>query len=109
MKLFLFLFILQIVVISCATKQKETQSNPNLLVIDLDDIKTKETVKASDFFKNPKSIILETNEKSLIGNMQRMMNRITLVSLLKQSGADEQSIKQLNRILQGIKKPEADA
>ena len=69
MKLFLFLFILQIVVISCATKQKETQSNPNLLVIDLDDIKTKETVKASDFFKNPKSIILETNEKSLIGNI----------------------------------------
>ena len=38
--------------------------------------------------------------------LQRMMNRITLVSLLKQSGADEESIKQLNRILQGIKKPE---
>ena len=38
--------------------------------------------------------------------LQRMMNRITLVSLLKQSGADEQSIKQLNRILQGIKKTE---
>ena len=69
MKLFLFLFILQIVVISCATKQKETQSNPDLLIIDLDDIKTKETVKASDFFKNPKSILLETNEKSLIGNI----------------------------------------
>ena len=41
--------------------------------------------------------------------LQRMMNRITLVSLLKQSGADEQSIKQLNRILQGIKKTEANA
>ena len=40
--------------------------------------------------------------------LQRMMNRITLVSLLKQSGADEQSIKQLNRILQGIKKPEVN-
>ena len=37
-----------------------------------------------------------------------MMNRITLVSLLKQSGADEESIKQLNRILQGIKKPEVN-
>lgn len=72
MKLFLFLFILHIVVISCTTKQKETQSNPNLLVIDLDDLKTKETVKASDFFKNPKSIILETNEKSLIGNIQQI-------------------------------------
>ncbi len=36
--------------------------------------------------------------------LQRMMNRITLVSLLKQAGADEQSMKQLNRILQGIKK-----
>lgn len=69
MKLFLFLFILQVVVVSCATKQQETQSNPDLLIIDLDDIKTKETVKASDFFKNPKSIILETNEKSLIGNI----------------------------------------
>ena len=72
MKLFLFLFILQIVVISCATKQKETQNNPDLLIIDLDDIKTKETVKASDFFKNPKSIILETNEKSLIGNIKQI-------------------------------------
>lgn len=72
MKLFLFLFILQIVVVSCATKQHETQSNPDLLIIDLDDIKTKETVKASDFFKNPKSIILETNEKSLIGNIKQI-------------------------------------
>lgn len=72
MKLFLFLFVLQIVVISCATKQKETQSNSNLLIIDLDDIKTKETVKASDFFKNSKSIILETNENSLIGNIKQI-------------------------------------
>lgn len=72
MKLFLFLFILQIMVISCATKQKETQNNPDLLIIDLDDIKTKEMVKASDFFKNPKSIILETNEKSLIGNIKQI-------------------------------------
>ena len=40
--------------------------------------------------------------------LQRMMNRITLVSLLKQSGADEESIKQLNRILQGIKKTEVN-
>ena len=36
--------------------------------------------------------------------LQRMMGRMTLISLLKQSGADEESIKQLNRILQGIKK-----
>lgn len=36
--------------------------------------------------------------------LQRMMGRMTLVSLLKQSGADEESIKQINRILQGIKK-----
>ena len=72
MKLFLFLFILQVVVVSCTTKQQETQSNPDLLIIDLDDIKTKETVKASDFFKNPKSIILETNEKSLIGNIKQI-------------------------------------
>lgn len=72
MKSFLFLFILQIVVISCATKSKETPSHSNLLIIDLDDIKTKEMVKASDFFKNPKSIILETNEKSLIGNIKQV-------------------------------------
>lgn len=81
MKLFLFLFILQIVIISCATKQKETQSNPNLLIVDLDNIKTKETVKASDFFKNPKSIILETNEKSLIGDIKQIYindNRIVV-------------------------------
>ncbi|MDD4849116.1 MAG: glycoside hydrolase family 2 TIM barrel-domain containing protein [Gemmiger sp.] len=36
--------------------------------------------------------------------LQRMMGRMTLLSMLKQSGADEQSIKQLNRVLQGIQK-----
>ena len=36
--------------------------------------------------------------------LQRMMGRMTMISLLKQSGADEQSIKQLNRVLQGIRK-----
>lgn len=36
--------------------------------------------------------------------LQRMMGRMTLVSLLKQSGADDESIRQLNRVLQGIKK-----
>ena len=36
--------------------------------------------------------------------LQRMMGRITMVSLLKQAGADEESIKQLNRVLQGIRK-----
>ena len=36
--------------------------------------------------------------------LQRMMGRMTMISLLKQSGADEQSIKGLNRVLQGIKK-----
>ena len=32
--------------------------------------------------------------------LQRMMGRMTLISLLKQSGADDESIKQVNRILQ---------
>ena len=36
--------------------------------------------------------------------LQRMMGRMTMLSLLKQGGADEESIKQLNRILQGIRK-----
>ena len=36
--------------------------------------------------------------------LQRMMSRMTLISLLKQAGADEQSMKQMNRILQGIRK-----
>ena len=36
--------------------------------------------------------------------LQRMMGRMTMISLLKQSGADEASIRQLNRILQGIRK-----
>ena len=69
MKLFLFLFISQIVFTSCATKQQEIQSNRAFLTVDLDNIKAKETIKASEFFKNPKSIILETNENSLIGNI----------------------------------------
>ena len=36
--------------------------------------------------------------------LQRMMARMTMISLLKQSGADEQSIKGLTRVLQGIRK-----
>ncbi|MBQ8953845.1 MAG: glycoside hydrolase family 2 protein [Clostridia bacterium] len=36
--------------------------------------------------------------------LQRMMGRMTLMSLLKQAGADEESMKQLNRVLQGIRK-----
>ena len=37
--------------------------------------------------------------------LQRMMGRMTLVSLLKQAGnIDEESVKQLNRVLQSIKK-----
>ncbi|MDE5932747.1 MAG: glycoside hydrolase family 2 protein, partial [Lachnospiraceae bacterium] len=40
--------------------------------------------------------------------LQRMMGRMTLISLLKQAGdIDEESIKQLNRILQKIKKKES--
>ena len=34
----------------------------------------------------------------------KMMAKMTMESLLKQGGADEQSMKQLNRILQGIRK-----
>lgn len=36
--------------------------------------------------------------------LQRMMGRMTMLSLLNQGGADEQSIRQLNRVLQGIRK-----
>ncbi len=36
----------------------------------------------------------------------RMMGRMTLLSMLKQSGASAESIQQLDRVLQGIKKPE---
>ena len=36
--------------------------------------------------------------------LQRMMGRMTMLSLLKQAGADEESIKQLNRVQQGIRK-----
>ncbi len=36
--------------------------------------------------------------------LQRMMGRQTLVSLFKQGGVDDESIRQVNRILQGIKK-----
>ena len=36
--------------------------------------------------------------------LQCMLGRMTLISLLKQGGADEESVKQLNRVLQGIRK-----
>ncbi len=39
--------------------------------------------------------------------LQRMMGRMTLISLLKQAGnIEEESIRQLNRVLQGIRKTE---
>ena len=34
----------------------------------------------------------------------RMMSRMTMLSLLKQGGTDEEGIRQVNRILQGIRK-----
>jgi len=37
-------------------------------------------------------------------NLQKMLGRMTLISLLKQAGADEEQVKGLNRVLQGIKK-----
>ena len=36
----------------------------------------------------------------------RMMGRMTLLSMLKQAGADIEQIQQLNRVLQSIKKPQ---
>lgn len=36
--------------------------------------------------------------------LQKMMGKMKMISLLKQGGADEESIKQLNRVLQGIRK-----
>ncbi len=41
---------------------------------------------------------------ALAAMMQRAMQRMTIESMLKQGGADVESIKQLNRVLQGIKK-----
>ena len=36
--------------------------------------------------------------------MERAMQRMTVESMLKQAGTDAESIKQLNRVLQGIRK-----
>ncbi|MFQ7444451.1 MAG: hypothetical protein ACLRNA_10315 [Gemmiger formicilis] len=36
--------------------------------------------------------------------MERAMQRMTVESMLKQAGADAESIRQLNRVLQGIKR-----
>ena len=41
---------------------------------------------------------------ALVAMMQRAMQRMTVESMLKQGGADSESMKQLNRVLQGIKK-----
>ena len=41
---------------------------------------------------------------ALVAMMERAMKRMTIESMLKQAGADAESIKQLNRVLQGIKK-----
>ena len=36
--------------------------------------------------------------------LQKMMAKMTLISLLKQAGADEETVKNLNRVLQAIRK-----
>ena len=41
---------------------------------------------------------------ALVAMMERAMKRMTIESMLKQAGADTESMKQLNRVLQGIKK-----
>ena len=41
---------------------------------------------------------------ALVAMMERAMQRMTVEGMLKQAGADAESIKQLNRVLQGIKK-----
>lgn len=41
---------------------------------------------------------------ALVAMMERAMQRMTVESMLKQAGTDAESIKQLNRVLQGIKK-----
>ncbi len=41
---------------------------------------------------------------ALVAMMERAMKRMTIESMLKQAGADVESMKQLNRVLQGIKK-----
>jgi beta-galactosidase len=41
---------------------------------------------------------------ALVAMMQRAMQRMTIEGMLKQAGADTESMKQLNRILQGIHK-----
>ena len=41
---------------------------------------------------------------ALVAMMERAMQRMTIESMLKQGGADIESIRQLNRVLQGIKK-----
>ena len=41
---------------------------------------------------------------ALVAMMERAMKRMTIESMLKQAGADIESMKQLNRVLQGIKK-----
>ena len=41
---------------------------------------------------------------ALVAMMERAMQRMTVESMLKQAGTDAESIKQLNRVLQGIRK-----
>ena len=74
--------------------------------------------KFSELQKNPEAAavmmrLMEQGAKSrgdvaevVTGNpaLIRMMGRMTVESLLNQAGADEENIKQVNRILQGIKK-----
>lgn len=72
MKTFCYIILLQTALFSCTIKQKANQSNPNLSIINLDNMDIKENINASYFFKNPRSIILETSTESLIGEIDQL-------------------------------------
>lgn len=65
----------------------------------LKEISDKMTAARGDLAKS-----VSQNNAALQGMIQRAMKRMTIEGMLKQAGADAQEIRQLNRVLQTIKK-----
>ena len=82
--LLLFFFLLFFIFFSCFSQQKELNQLKSDYSIDLD--RNKETsIPFSIYFKNPKTIILETNKECLIGlvnDFQVFDNRIYVLDIL---------------------------
>ncbi|MDR2026079.1 MAG: 6-bladed beta-propeller [Prevotellaceae bacterium] len=61
-----------ILISSCSTDRQNTDIADSSILIDLDKIERKDTVRTSSIFRKVRTVILEDNDSALIGNIDRI-------------------------------------